>query len=544
MRETTASLLFRHDEGPTSLSVDSVENDSEFSRLISVSHISSNRPNFGRDAQSDFFVSTDISVPDRNRLQFLNRQRDTEVCFINQKYNFTLVTGTCNALHLCFTWISLLNGTWSETVLIIKTSLPYVQEQRLSVCFINILTIFQELQSSKNAVVTVLVPCLFAVFLPVWMNGVPVIQPYSFGALRSNVSSLVFQNILEILVRCSMTVLVVVLCIALSHHYIALQWTNTAVTVQTKLSDGLGLNIIGTAFAIISTIVFRSSLSNDERRLNSQDGTPTASQPNSKNSPDTFVEIDCPTTIQILEDAILLEPFAIETDAPYRSPDWHDSVNSSVRQTPLPFWKMLLVFQSGLFSILLIVPAFFLPAIRFEYSGIASRLMSSRIHSFTLYHFPLTFYRDSLSAATPLWIVSLVFILVLSFAVVCPIFAIATAILTWAIPPRCDVVSSQSSWTRQRCRKWLNAIHPAVGSFFFSLSLLVGIYSIQHMDAFTLTNSNAENSSEKGNAICRFFGKNEIECLVVSSTVGTGAFVYVGQSILLECFIILTLMWS
>lgn len=422
--------------------------------------------------------------------------------------------------------------------------------------------------------------------------------------------------LLQLTMRWAWTVVYVMACgIALACHYIRLEWTDTVVSVHTQATAGLASFAVGVAFAVLAIVALRL-LQNTTPTTTTTDlknGTTTvrtiASNNGGMREQDAAVD-SANTTLgsavrsaspidnalsgstresrrlrrrresetqddeslsmmRILEEAPAPATVTTTTttvtafDQRCRNVDGSShgttattSNNNAhaalVHSPPTSFFQILLVFQTGLLSILLCLPALLLPVIRLKFSGVAAAFMKgTTTHTVLLYEIPTALYRDSLAAATPPWIVWLIGITLFVPTVVCPVLATVFGIATWMLPPDDDGDSDDSSrcccsqnkcWSRSSCRRWLHVIQPAMGGTVFALAIIVAARGMEPWSTHAFNESGVGVGSR---SICDSFEAVMGEqCLKVTGSTMKGAWFYVAQTVLLEIFIVLTLRWS
>ena len=166
-----------------------------------------------------------------------------------------------------------------------------------------------------------------------------------------------------------------------------------------------------------------------------------------------------------------------------------------------------------------------MPAIQFKFSGLASEFMESRTHTVYLYEIPGLLCGDAVS--TNWWIGMLLSVP----TALCPAVATVWSALTWM---RAD------AHRRSACQSRLYTIHPAVGGIVASIALLAAIHVIEPWSDHLFNDS-----SNNGRGICDALESAVGElCLTVSARAKSGMWSFVFQSVLLEIFIVLTLLWS
>lgn len=179
-------------------------------------------------------------------------------------------------------------------------------------------------------------------------------------------------------------------------------------------------------------------------------------------------------------------------------------------RSPVKFWKVLVVFQSGLASLLLVAPLFVLPLVQLEFEGVFAELLSDSQPR--LYLFDIT-------AATSLLQVVIGILLLLPIVVgPCACFALACAIWT------------SEGALRLQNQKYLQVLAPTMGSIVVATTLLVTTFCLGGW------------SERAFGQLCEPFLTES--CLLVRGSPLVGLWIYVVHTVLLEVFVTLTLRWS
>lgn len=409
---------------------------------------------------------------------------------------------------------------------------------------------------------------------------------YYSGTLdKRSVVSWTQQYWLPLAHRWTVCLVYVMLILSVAVQFVSIKWTDAVLSVHSQLSAGLAAFALGSSSAVFSAMILR--LQNDhvfhenpnntmnvstlsQRSLNDNDvgnqietervdSSSSAAIPQQSDdgtlSSVSNIELDdtgTATGMRILEDEV--EPK--ETNTLQNNTALDDENNGSATQLePLlpgsrsnsgsfhsaptkrrPFWQVLVVFQFGLCSILLSVPALTLPLIRFEYTGFVSELLNGHsTQSVSLSDLPGIIYHDGVHANTPPWISWIVGVLIFLNIVGCPLLATILSFTTWFLPP--DANCRQQS--RHFCRRWLFAVHPGVGGIALVATLCIASPTVEAL----CDNMFNKNLSDRGicDIVSSFSGGN---CLTVRSTAMQGFWYYAAQTMCLEMFIVLTIRWS
>jgi hypothetical protein len=524
------TYLLRESEGPTVLSTEVVENDSEFSRLISAAHIHSapTRPvSWLADATSAFVDRSDEEVTYQSPLHIVSYDQNEKGfnLLLVGKYYFSAIAWSLMVLHLSFTLFSYSTETWSESVVLVRTSLQFIPVQRPLLYSYDLPTLFIRIKDASGVVAftyllltTCLVPIVFMIFLPLWMFHSlksRFLRSYRWTAIFNS-----FKRLLQLMIRWAMTLAFVQTVFVLNDLGITIPLSHSTVAIGTKISEGLSLYVFGISFAILCSSFLCLS---DAFEL---------SKACTDNSCMIKIEsaADRPSVMYALEEKAY--PVVLGATTSAESHTLQDNNQHVCRYAYLPFWKILLVSETGILSALLIVPSLCLTALHFEYNGTASVLMDSPNVALSIFQMPFSFYESSIAAGTVPWKITFLGIILISFSLICPLVALILAILTWFASP---VSSSSSFWSRKRLKRYLNVIHPAVGGIVVSFALLALRRSVTKVDVERyLAKTTAHTPFIKG------------QLLYISGTchLEIGYWMFFTQSILLEAFISFTNSWS
>jgi hypothetical protein len=542
---STTPLLGSHDYHDD-IASNNPEDMHDFARLLSIVHA----------VHPD---DTTQTPPFRSRRALENRSSSRPLTNLSQSSSslghsrcspafVTVAAGACSILHLGFVWASFVATNWSETS--ISVELPFLPSTLVPVTSTSLSTLIQSFVQTNQIGVSVLiwitsllVPCLVMVLTPSW-----IVQVYS--ASKSSPASLMqeehwIRDILHLAVRWSFTVVYVLGFIFLSSQFVALEWTNTLVSVQNKVDVGLASFTVGISFALIAIGVLRlhsayNRFDDSHPRISAAPVVPEPDRPTVSPTRLYADDGEATATMRILEDDPILtsEPTQVHGNDMPRHRAAHETMPTRGRlasDAKLPnFCETLLVFQLGLVAILAWIPAITLPAVQFELSGFASEFIpGNSTKSISLYQVPLVLYRGSLAATTPPWIIWLMASLMLSWTVLCPILASVLSIATWMLPT--DPSPYPARWSRSSCRTWLYAIQPAASGIVLALALFIAVHGIEPWSEIVFNSVAGKASFESlvGEA-----------CLTIRGSPMIGAWFYVVHACLLEVFIALTLRWA
>jgi hypothetical protein len=498
-----------------------------------------------------------------------------------------IVAGTLSVLHAAFVWASFVAERWSDAVLCVTVPLFRAAEtpQRIALLSTSLAAVLQQLSQFWCLALflwttSLLVPCLFMILSPSWIGFGFLGQPFSRSPERATGSihnprywaagSGAVPNVrsvLEMSLRWALFVVYWLVFVALACQYIEMEWEpDTKLALHNRLAPASASFAVGIACAIIVIVLLRwqSTFSSMRDALFADEFAdddalapipeippqrpvlrtpPRSAFQHSLGLLEEDEEVFSPPRMRILEEEGIV---GAGNEAPTRGanedpvPDVEDAP-AETTPTPLDedhpsntsFLQILLVFQAGLMSILCWIPALALPALQFEFDGVAANLMKQTTRTLYLYDVPGLLLRDAAAAQSPPWIVPVLALVLLAATVGGPAAATYFSIATWMStdhPP---------SRVRSTSRNYLRAVHPAMG----------GIVSVCAMVAMVVVlepwSTNVFNSGTSEQGICEILKVATGQpCLIVRGSLMKGGYFFVGQAILLELLVILTLCWS
>jgi len=198
--------------------------------------------------------------------------------------------------------------------------------------------------------------------------------------------------------------------------------------------------------------------------------------------------------------------------------------NNAVISTKAKYWHKLhklLVFESGIVATVLVVPAFSMPVIRFEYVGLGATYLEESYSDLTVYQVAIGIWQDLAQKNVAALITSALLLKIM----VCPI---ATLVLT---------VLSRLAYNGLRQVDWV--VHRALCyTSYFSNTLIFVITTIMFAE-------NIESISEylfDEYKICKIFhDRVNDDCLIIKGKLLAGTWVCLAQALSLEIFTYMTL---
>jgi len=486
-------------------------------------------------------------------------------------YVISVATGTLGLLHVGLVLSSLVADSWMSTGM--QVDLRAWPQQSVSVQQSSLATVLQQLRASHHSSAAVLlwttslmIPCTFMVLAPSWIvGGVVVVRCNSSTKSHSNNKPSKLRVLLELSVRWALVIVFVEATMALVSQFVLLEWTGTTVSLQNTIGTGLACFAVGCVCAVALTVLLRwnqfhptiqqqqDSAGGAVRHLMAEDTSVSDSMPPAaprlqpvKTPPphafrhrlndDDDDEEEASHRLQILEETPPVSPNRTTDEEEEHDPPAVMATPTAATtivdppppQQPQPrkslsFLHLLLVFQVGLLSILSLVPALVLPAVSIHFSGIASEFMPLRSHTVFLHQIPSLLLRHSGNNKATAWIGALLMVP----TVIVPCIATILAVATWM---------RAASAKRAANRRWLYALHPAMGGVVAAAALLLAVAVLHDWNRYVFNDASLCDALESS-----IVGE---PCLAVTVRGKTGAWFWALQSVLLEAFVVLTLVWS
>lgn len=196
----------------------------------------------------------------------------------------------------------------------------------------------------------------------------------------------------------------------------------------------------------------------------------------------------------------------------------------SLKAGVLPFWKRFFLYELGVLSTVLWLPALFVPLFQLDYGGFASEFMPEVSMSIRLVDIPVELWECGTAAGTSRFILVVVEILFLSFVFLGPMVANLLAIGAWI----CD------SPFRISCKNVLWILQPCLGSIVFVAAVFVSV------PAFAIV---MEYAIDKfASPVCdslKYYTSDN--CFTIHAEPSMGLWFLLGKALALEIFVLFTL---
>ena len=536
-----------------------IEEESEFSRLMAQNH-EEHILDFQRLIPEDL-ISLNFEDGRRSRVVMDDKPRGPHL---------TAVAGTLCLVHLGLVWGSYSADAWTQTHVSVLMGwqmdyLHFIDQMTDQVIrTTSLASLLQDLDEIHSYILLVLfwtsalvIPCLFMVLSPTLVVG-DYIRPIELQKRRVSMDK---RTQFELVTRFSWLPIFALCLISLSTSLVDLEWTQTTIHVGQQTKNPFAAYVIGTLCGVAMLALLRVPRQENFRIVSEGDmmeiefapATPTTVRsppPQAFRHPWQEVEEELgeeedEPLMTVLEEDVVRTPPRLPL-LPRRLPLRSDrelartARRSNSNSTPelveeedersphhlssLTYWNKFTVFQTGLLSVVLWIPTMYLPMLHISYAGVAADFTKQQSFRLYLWDIPGYLWSQGLEFGTPVWIVVLLALFLLTTLLILPMAATFQAILAWL---------GEGAW-RTRSYVWLYALHPCLGGIVFSLALLVTTPSLSSLSVLMF--------DEHTSGICHGLVGNP--CLEARGQLLSGGFFYILQALCLEVFVWLSLRWS
>jgi hypothetical protein len=205
-----------------------------------------------------------------------------------------------------------------------------------------------------------------------------------------------------------------------------------------------------------------------------------------------------------------------------------ESIEDIGSTTPrMSCWQRAVLYELSILSTVFWIPALFLPLFELSYAGLISDFLTEVTFSVRLWEFPAVLWQRGVEARTDQWVLVVLGLVLVSLVYVIPLLATLLAVACWVLDP----IPSDF------CRKVLSVLQPCLCGIIFYLSLHFAIPS------FEVIGENAIDIGSSG--LCkRFEVITSDTCLTIKGDTKPGLWFLLAQSLSLEIFVAVTLMWK
>jgi len=463
----------------------------------------------------------------------------------------TLVAGTCCLLQMGLVWASFLAPSWLETRLYLSISLPSVKVETPESQLLHTTTLGSLVGDLLGAgkhwaamalVLTSLVlPCVGAVSAAVWI----VEDRQEENLLAASVDECSLRRhpnrpktcshprlIVECFARIGFSIFFVLCILVLGSSPLEIEFNDSRFVVVNQMKGGLSSYALGMIFGLLVLALLRFG------RTNLQEFFQSSADSNRTTETRRRRDLECSWRVRSND---LFTGMAgrhaskaeAEAEEELRTPLIQDETNNDrdtasveTEQGGLSLWKRILLYELGLTSTLLWIPALFLPLFHLKYEGIISDFMSEAELSFRLKDFPVELWERGVSAGTNRFLLVVLDSVFMLLVFVFPAMASLTAIGTWLLDTKASEV----------CKRLLWILQPLLGALVFGTALYVSI------PAFGTVTESVMNNVSSG--LCSNFEAIAGDaCFTIEAEPSTGLWFLLGEALALELFVVLTLRW-
>ncbi len=436
-------------------------------------------------------------------------------------------SGTASLLHLGFMWGAFASTSWSVTVLTIQTPFATTTLPLLTTDLADFLSQFQNVALLEIS--ALVVPCVFMVSAPALILR-DAHRPRKWNWKHSYGTS--SRSMMECSIRWALFLFYFLAVLQLAVDSMHLHWTGSSVTVHSQAKGGLVAYVTGVASALLALVFLRwppPPLHNNIRPLAAETAQPEQ----------TVVRTVVPSedetpSMVVLEDTSTLEGPVVsfqpvlhdeneENGSLSENAPWYANLLAPTQLLRKSlFWRTVLIYQLGLCSVVLSIPAYTLPLLQWS-----SPHLSPDPQPLILWSLPQMLGQSGAAAGTSYWIIGLLGVVLMTTVFVAPTIALVLSIAVWCLEPKKSRVG----------QSWLYALHTLMGQAVWCIALLLVTPALEPWSRQVL----ASNTN-----ICQAISTwvPADDCILLQAEYQPGILLLLVQTVCLELFVVLTLRWS
>ena len=459
----------------------------------------------------------------------------------------TLAASICCLLQAGFVWASFLSPSWLETRLFVSIDLPSIKVETphsqllhtttLGSLLGNLLGADQNWAAVGLVMTSLVLPCLCAVTGIVWIvedRKQHDDTTLSTGRRHPDQQKTWWNPriLMEYSARIGFSIFFIFCILTIGSSPLEIEYQSTKFIVVNQFEGGLVAYTLGMMFALVVLALLRFDRTSTEALHEStQRNSPSQEFSWEVHSNELFTGIKQRPSLKTQLDnsdqelaAPLLENDHNATESP--SSETNPAGEAQTESDGLPFWKRVILFELALVATIFWVPALFLPLFELKYGGFVSEFMPDVSLGFRFFDLPIELWKRGISAGTnPLMMITLENIFIL-LVCVGPLVANLAAIGTW-------ILEGQASLF---CRRLLWILQPFLGTFVFGIALYFAIPAFE-----TVTESAIQ---QFGSGICTTFESVVGDvCFTILGKPSVGLWFLLAESLALELFVALTIIW-
>lgn len=477
----------------------------------------------------------------------------------------TLVAGSLCLLHMGLVWGSFLSNSWFETHMTISVA-GYSSDQLLQKSTLaSLLSMLLGNDQGWPAMILVLtcliVPCLCMILNPSWTVGDYQADIYYHATTTSTTRRRRYQpstadifwgvsprRVAEFfLIRLPFLAFFLLVVMDVGTSSLTFESNHTEFIIHNKTMGGLVSYTLGVTCALGVVIVLRlANLPTYDSMMATSFGIPPSPrvpwQYNHSQAgapigqplapPSQAFELQRPLlpTGNGEDPATWVDEEQTNSDVPSGDPNTTNGPESNSTRVAgiddLPLWKKMLVFEIGILTAALWIPALFLPLFEVNFDGIVAGFMNDPDLEIHLYQFPHLLWQNGVDAGTDQWILIALGVVLISLVFVLPMLATGISLVYWRSTP-----GTRMAWFYEA---FLRLVQPCLGGVVLSLALTLAVPTLEPLGDYVF------NSQTSG--FCQKFENiTNSSCLTIQGSMRLGHWFLLAQSVLLEMLILLIL---
>mmetsp|Transcript_27029 Transcript_27029/g.77748 ORF Transcript_27029/g.77748 Transcript_27029/m.77748 type:complete len:538 (-) Transcript_27029:60-1673(-) len=445
----------------------------------------------------------------------------------------TLIAGTLCLLTVALVWASFVSSEWFETHLTVTigrgTRFEYSTDQTLQATnlasFLSMLLGADQQWAATVLVLTCLIcPCLSMILCPSWtvddyqaVKTGRVSRIDSGTQLPESLPRVLAENFL---VRIGLLAFFVLAIMDIGTSSLALENNNTDFLVTNRTRGGMVCYTVGVACALAVVVVLRVAAQQPFDEPNPAEPAPDDSASQPRAPPDyAFQELRRPLLVDE-------EEFRRAT---IRETSSRRPAGAVTNERKLPGWKRIIVYEAGVLAVALWLPILFLPLLNITFDGLVAKFMEGGSLELYFFQLPIALHVRGLAAGTDPWMLLALGVVLLCLVYIFPLMATSVAVGAWRSRDH-----SKAVWFYKAI---LVCLQPCLCGSIFAFSLLMGIPALEPLGEYLLDSQTS--------GFCQSFEDvTSTSCLDIEGNYGLGLWFLLAQSISLEIFVMLTILWK
>lgn len=462
----------------------------------------------------------------------------------------TLGAGTLCLLQICLVWASFLSSAWFETHLKITVggssllsstnNLEFSTDQTLQkTTLASLLSMLLGADQDWPAMILVLTclicPCLCMLLCPLWTYGDYQAAIVGHTQSRTMAADLLGFNprvlVEHFMVRICFLAFFMLAILDVGTSSVSLENNHSEFLVTNRTRGGIVCYTLGMACALCVVVLLRvvSQEAYQPPANESSSANPSTPrytrQEHPRAPPDrAFQELQRPLLLLDAEEGE--QPVERSGVAPRVS---HASPSFVVADPDMASWKRFVIYELMILTVVLWIPALFLPLFRITFDGLVASFMEEVSFEVGFFQVPGVLAQRGFAAGTDQWMLLSLGIVLLSLVYVFPMIAAAAAVSAWRSPNH-----SKAVWFYKAV---LRCLQPCLCGVIFSASLFLAVPAFEPLGDYLL-------DTQTSGFCQRFQDITDTSCLVILGQHSLGNWFLLAQSLSLEILAVLTIMWK